>query len=109
TGAVSPALNPTVGSLSRTRNERVPELDGIRGVAILLVVVWHYVALPFAPPPGSVLALLWPLLALTWSGVDLFFVLSGFLIGGILIEQRESPNYFQDRKSTRLNSSHVAI
>lgn len=99
TAPVSPtfdlAVSPDVPSPARTQNERVPELDGIRGVAILLVVVWHYVALPFSPPPGSVLALFWPLLALTWSGVDLFFVLSGFLIGGILIEQRESPNYFQ--------------
>src|ERR1019366_3142953 len=67
------------------RNVRIPELDGLRGVAILLVLIWHYLAngLPASHK-------LW-FLGSTWSGVDLFFVLSGFLIGGILIDERQSP------------------
>jgi len=67
---------------------RVPELDGIRGIAILLVLVWHYIPCQITPPP------LFQWLFLTWSGVNLFFVLSGFLIGGILLDHREAPNYF---------------
>src|SRR5436305_866561 len=63
----------TAGSRSR----RFPELDGLRGIAILLVVAYHYNFAPFL------------------GGVDLFFVLSGFLLGGILLDKREAPNYFK--------------
>jgi peptidoglycan/LPS O-acetylase OafA/YrhL len=74
---------------------RLPELDGLRGLAILLVLVFHYFAGPAQPAPGSWLALAVRPLLYAWSGVDLFFVLSGFLIGGILIDQRASGNYFR--------------
>jgi peptidoglycan/LPS O-acetylase OafA/YrhL len=89
--------------LSRAKNEasapilqgRIPELDGLRGFAILLVIICHYVANAEHGQLGF-----WPhhvLSALTigWSGVDLFFVLSGFLIGGILLDARTAPNYFR--------------
>jgi peptidoglycan/LPS O-acetylase OafA/YrhL len=75
---------------------RVPELDGIRGLAILLVIFWHYVSAPGALMPNDTLGgILFRVGALTWSGVDLFFVLSGFLIGGILIDAKASPSYFK--------------
>ena len=74
---------------------RIPELDGLRGLAILLVILYHYVGGADHKPLGY-----WPHRALSaftvgWSGVDLFFVLSGFLIGGILLEARGAPNYFR--------------
>jgi peptidoglycan/LPS O-acetylase OafA/YrhL len=74
---------------------RIPELDGLRGLAILLVILCHYVGNARHAPLGF-----WPhrflsAFAAGWSGVDLFFVLSGFLIGGILLNAREAPNYFR--------------
>jgi peptidoglycan/LPS O-acetylase OafA/YrhL len=73
----------------------VPELDGIRGVAIAMVLMFHYVYVPAIVAPGG---LAWHVLAplrIGWTGVDLFFVLSGFLIGGILLDARGSSNYFK--------------
>lgn len=74
---------------------RVPELDGLRGLAILLVLVFHYVSQEGAAARGSLPALLQRFVIMGWTGVDLFFVLSGFLIGGILMDARESPTYFK--------------
>jgi peptidoglycan/LPS O-acetylase OafA/YrhL len=71
---------------------RIPELDGLRGMAILLVLVAHYFAVP-GIGAASLLNGYW--FRLGWTGVDLFFVLSGFLIGGILLGARDSPNYFK--------------
>jgi peptidoglycan/LPS O-acetylase OafA/YrhL len=75
---------------------RIPELDGLRGVAISLVLIVHFFTAPAAvirrPNP---LAYVQILTRLSWSGVDLFFILSGFLIGGILIDARTSKNFFK--------------
>jgi peptidoglycan/LPS O-acetylase OafA/YrhL len=77
------------------KEPRILELDGIRGVAVLAVVFYHYAVIG----PGAEFHtwLYWGRAAfrLGWSGVDLFFVLSGFLIGGILLDARNSPRYFQ--------------
>lgn len=66
----------------------IDSLDGWRGVAILLVFVFHYVPRDLKNPLEVVASL-------GWSGVDLFFVLSGFLITGILFDSRESRGYFK--------------
>jgi peptidoglycan/LPS O-acetylase OafA/YrhL len=73
---------------------RIPELDGIRGLAILSVLCFHYISIEGSTAPGSITDRLQRLVILGYTGVDLFFVLSGFLIGGILLDAKESPRYF---------------
>jgi peptidoglycan/LPS O-acetylase OafA/YrhL len=74
---------------------RIPELDGIRGIAIAAVLVHHYFLLPIRAPLASFPSYIQAAGRLAWSGVDLFFVLSGFLIGGILLDAQASTNYFR--------------
>ena len=74
---------------------RIAEVDGLRGIAILLVVSFHYLNNQLVHAShniGKVLALA---TSFGWVGVDLFFVLSGFLIGTILLKTRNSPRYLQ--------------
>ncbi len=75
-------------------SRRIPELDGLRGVAIGMVVFVHYVWFAIWARPPVLLGYLYISTRIFWSAVDLFFVLSGFLIGGNLLDARESPNYF---------------
>src|SRR5690349_3858611 len=70
---------------------RLPVLDGLRAVAILLVVP-HNLNL-IATFSGTQLAV--AALHRGWIGVQLFFVLSGFLITGILLDARDSPHYYR--------------
>lgn len=74
---------------------RIPELDGIRGVAIVLVLIYHYAIQTYTMPTGSLGYYVLMPGRLGWTGVDFFFVLSGFLIGGILLDARDSRNYFR--------------
>src|SRR5580704_1908824 len=84
TGALADKIDAMNPGLAR-EGERVVELDGIRGCACLLVVIGHY----FGEVEHGL-----RFLCLDWIGVDLFFCLSGFLIGGILFDNRASPSYF---------------
>ena len=74
---------------------RIPELDGVRGLAIMLVILCHYVANEISSTPRTAFNFLHIALTFGWVGVDLFFVLSGFLIAGILMDNRDSPHFFR--------------
>ena len=60
-------------------HNRIKILDGFRGLAILLVIGYHYL----------------DFFSFGWTGVDLFFVLSGFLITGKLVESLGAEHYFR--------------
>ncbi len=82
------------GAKGISSDSRVPELDGLRGVAISLVVFFHYFQVTMVARPATAASYLQAGTRLAWTGVDLFFVLSGFLIGGILLDSRTSTNYY---------------
>jgi peptidoglycan/LPS O-acetylase OafA/YrhL len=72
-----------------TSGSRLPQLDGIRGIAILLVVLHNETA-------KYPILYLHYVFANGWMGVDLFFVLSGLLITGILLDTKPSAGYFRN-------------
>jgi peptidoglycan/LPS O-acetylase OafA/YrhL len=80
-------------------------LQGLRGVAVLAVVIYHcHLRLKGTWVYG---ASLWG-----WAGVNLFFVLSGFLITSILLESREKPHYFRNfygRRALRIWPVYVLM
>lgn len=86
------------------------ELDGIRGLAILMVFLTHTTTGIGVVPQSQVGQFVYGLLQMGWSGVDLFFVLSGFLITGILVDQRKQLKgqpgrffgHFYARRSLRI-------
>lgn len=85
-------------SPSRTKSGaeagRLPSLDGIRGIAALMVMAFHF-TLQLRDPSGIPAMALTGLFSPGWTGVDLFFVLSGFLITGLLADAKGSSNYFR--------------
>ncbi|MBI5288892.1 MAG: acyltransferase [Chloroflexi bacterium] len=78
---------------------RLPALDGIRGLAILMVMEFHFWGLVFGlsgrRPETGIDGWAKRITGVGWSGVDLFFVLSGFLITGILYDAKSSNSFFR--------------
>jgi peptidoglycan/LPS O-acetylase OafA/YrhL len=91
----------------------MPELDTLRGVAILGVLFlhgfyWQYSGFRFSRVPQLLLLATKP----GWLGVNLFFVLSGFLITGILLDSRDKPDYyrrFYTRRALRILPAYYLL
>jgi peptidoglycan/LPS O-acetylase OafA/YrhL len=84
---------------------RIPELDGLRGVAILLVLMFHLT-------PATIPKFAQYFVMTGWLGVDLFFVLSGYLITGILIDSAGRPGYYRNfisRRTLRIFPLYYAV
>lgn len=89
--AASP-LRPTASPLPNVHG-RMPGLDGVRGLAILMVLAVHFIA-NLLPTTNAVERAIVYVTGYGMYGVDLFFVLSGFLITGILYDAQGKTSYF---------------
>ena len=103
---VDPICHPDHPGASR---QHLPGLDGIRGLAILLVMFSHFIVVGHHLDTGSAFS---RVMRSGYLGVDLFFVLSGFLITGILIDSKNSPHYFRIfyiRRALRIFPLYYAV
>jgi peptidoglycan/LPS O-acetylase OafA/YrhL len=95
---LSQELHVVAGNTAHTRPENrafYPALDGLRAVAFLMVFLEHYFSFPWG-----------------WAGVDIFFVLSGFLITGILFDSRDDRHRvrnFYVRRTLRIFPLYYGI
>src|ERR1700720_3222358 len=105
-----PALTAPVACLLRSR---MPELDTIRGIAVLLVLFFHGFGFRYGLQGLSRLPRLFVTATLPgWVGVNLFFELSGFLITGILLDTKCRTNYYRSfytRRALRILPLYYAV
>lgn len=91
----TPEATPLEGAdaLRRFVRGHVPVLDGVRGLAIFLLLMHQFVLR--SQVTSKPVRIFEDLLQIGWIGVQLFFVLSGFLITGILLDTKEREGYFR--------------
>jgi peptidoglycan/LPS O-acetylase OafA/YrhL len=92
----------------------MPGLDLLRGLAILAVIFYHGFAyiVPAFPWHNRLAGTLFHLTGLGWTGVNLFFTLSGFLITGMLIDSEGKPNFysrFYIRRALRILPAYFLV
>jgi len=98
-GPTSAGARSRIAALEPDLSRHIPVLDGVRGLAILGVCVFHMTVME----PVSRADRVWvQICSFGWTGVDLFFVLSGFLITGILLEAKGREHYFRNFYARRV-------
>jgi len=92
--------------------KHMPEIDVLRGCAILGVLFYHGFYWSLATSSNRILHLFIQSTAAGWLGANLFFVLSGFLITGILIDSKGRPTYYSNfykRRALRILPAYLAL
>jgi peptidoglycan/LPS O-acetylase OafA/YrhL len=95
-----------------TTGRHIPALDGLRGTAILMVLYLHLFWSNTSPAGNLLVRSIAELRTACWIGVDLFFVLSGFLLTGILYDTLSSAHFFRNfygRRSLRIFPLYYAF
>src|SRR5262249_62023019 len=77
---------------------RLPQLDFLRGIAVLLVIANHLPGQLPIPSTGYFAPFVKVASDFGWTGVDLFFVLSGFLVGGLIFKEWQQRSAFDIRR-----------
>ncbi len=93
------------------RSGFVPALDGVRGLAVLTVII-HNSGWVAAESTQPLVKLFSAVAAMGWTGVELFFALSGYLITGILLDTRGRAGYFRSffvRRALRIFPLYYAL
>jgi peptidoglycan/LPS O-acetylase OafA/YrhL len=93
-----------------TPRARIDALDSLRGIAIVLVMLFHFTMQ--GRTGGHAPSLAMAIAGSAWCGVDLFFALSGFLITGILLDERDAPRSLRNfyvRRGLRILPLYYAV
>jgi peptidoglycan/LPS O-acetylase OafA/YrhL len=112
TAPVRVGATPIGATPAATTMSRLPALDGVRGLAIATVLAYHGWCIWPAETRSTIDRAISALLERCWIGVDLFFVLSGFLITRILLRSRGKGGYYKNfyaRRALRIFPLYYAV